>query len=272
MLGLYLFLPQSAIDKYRGHLKTPQKPAVEQHASSVASKWAGRTERNPITNFQLLPEGQSIAFPPIQAAKRDESPDAMATRLSRREAIKASFLHSWRGYHDHAWLADEVAPVSGGRRDTFGHWSATLVDSLDTLWIMGLTNEFEEAVQAVAGVDFETSASSDVDVFETTIRYVGGLLSAYELSKKLVLLEKAEQLGHMLYAAFDTPSRMPVRFLEWEKLVECPWCFVDIDANHSQGSQWRHARSINWHHQCKRWLSGFGILKAVPTYWKSKVL
>jgi mannosyl-oligosaccharide alpha-1,2-mannosidase len=61
--------------------------------------------------------------------------------------------------------------------------------------------------------------STKVNVFETTIRYLGGLMSAYDLSgqKYSVLLDKATELGEMLYGAFDTPNRMPVTRWNWRK-------------------------------------------------------
>jgi mannosyl-oligosaccharide alpha-1,2-mannosidase len=44
-------------------------------------------------------------------------------------------------------------------------------------------------------------------------------LSAYDLSegKHHVLLEKAVQLGDMLYGAFDTPNRLPITRWDWVK-------------------------------------------------------
>jgi mannosyl-oligosaccharide alpha-1,2-mannosidase len=91
------------------------------------------------------------------------------------------------------------------------------VDSLDTLWIMGLKDEFYEAVQAVADIDFGETNLTTVSVFETTIRYLGGLLSAYDLSNMSILLKKAIQLGEMLYRAFDTPNNTPLGWLSLEK-------------------------------------------------------
>jgi mannosyl-oligosaccharide alpha-1,2-mannosidase len=91
------------------------------------------------------------------------------------------------------------------------------VDSLDTLWIMGLKGEFEEAVDAVKDIDFSDSPTGDLNVFETTIRYLGGFLAAYDISggKYPVLLEKATEVGELLYVAFDTPNRMPVLRWNW---------------------------------------------------------
>ena len=60
----------------------------------------------------------------------------------------------------------------------------------------------------MARLSFTSSVSEELNVFETTIRYLGGILSAYDLSSKEVLLSKAFELGDMLYAAFDTFKRL----------------------------------------------------------------
>lgn len=64
----------------------------------------------------------------------------------------------------------------------FGGLGATVIDSLDTLYIMGLADEFKAARTFVAE-RFDPIASKDhLNVFETTIRFLGGLISAYDLS------------------------------------------------------------------------------------------
>lgn len=133
--------------------------------------------------------------------------------------MKESFVHSWTGYKEHAWLRDEVAPLSGNYRDTFGGWAATLVDALDTLWIMGLKEDFEIAVNAVQEIDFSSTDANDINVFETTIRYMGGFLAAYDISegKYPVLLGKAVEVGELLMCCFDTPNRMPISRWDWKK-------------------------------------------------------
>lgn len=75
---------------------------------------------------------------------------------------------------------------------------------------MDMKEEFKEAVASVIKIDFSTCALEEINVFETTIRYLGGFLSAYDLSGEQVLLDKAIELGEMLYHAFDTPNRMPI--------------------------------------------------------------
>lgn len=77
---------------------------------------------------------------------------------------------------------------------------------------MDLKPDFEDAVAGVNAIDFSTCTLTELNVFETTIRYLGGFLAAYDVSggQYPTLLQKAWELGHMLYAAFDTPNRMPV--------------------------------------------------------------
>lgn len=84
---------------------------------------------------------------------------------------------------------------------------------------MELFDEFNDAVAALKTVDFSTCVLEELNVFETTIRYLGGFLAAYDLSggKYNTLLDKAVELGDMLYMAFDTPNRMPITRWNWNK-------------------------------------------------------
>ncbi|KAL1639873.1 hypothetical protein SLS58_007460 [Diplodia intermedia] len=192
--------------------------------------WSQATQRYPVESLIAIPTDVT-EIPRIQHDFPPEPEEARKVRLERLDQIKAEFIHAWTGYKEHAWLKDEVAPISGDSRDASGGWAATLVDSLgslipdlpslavqsvltspDTLWIMDLKPDFEDAVAAVNAIDFSTCALTELNVFEATVRHLGGLLSAYDLSdgRYPTLLQKAWELGHMLYAAFDTPNRMPV--------------------------------------------------------------
>ncbi|KAE9966406.1 hypothetical protein BLS_007029 [Venturia inaequalis] len=141
----------------------------------------------------------------------------MSWRLKRLKAVKEAMIHSWGGYKKFAWKQDEVTPISKGRKNPFGGWGATLVDSLDTLWIMGMEEEFASAITTLEDIDFSQSPQQILNVFETTIRYLGGLLAAYDISegKYPILLAKAIAIGDMLYLAFDTPDRMPIARWNW---------------------------------------------------------
>lgn len=184
-------------------------------------KWKDVPVRYPVSSMISLPTEAPSPIPRIQHEFGIETEHNKQERQERLSAVKEAFLHSWEGYKKHAWLQDEVTPVSGGYKNGFGRRGATLVDTLDTLVIMGLDKEFDLALSAVKKIDFSTSMEPTLNVFETTIRYLGGLLSAYDLSKKKhhVLLDKAVQLGDMLYVAFDTPNRLPITRWDWVKYV-----------------------------------------------------
>ena len=182
--------------------------------------WKKQIEHFPVPSGSIiqLPTGKPKAIPKIQYDFPDESATERVDREKKLERIKKMFLFSWSGYRKNAWMHDELSPVSGNFRDPFCGWAATLVDSLDTLWMMDLKTEFEDAVKAVASIDFTTSIRNDIPLFETVIRYLGGLIAAYDLggSKYRILLDKAVELAEVLIGAFDTPNRMPMTFYLWK--------------------------------------------------------
>lgn len=179
-------------------------------------RWKDLPQRYPVHSLTPLPSGVTLNLPKVQHDFTVESAAATSTRQSRQAAVKSTFERCWKAYKENAWMQDEVAPISGGARTTFGGWAATLVDSLDSLWIMDMKSQFDEAVAAANSLEFGPTAAreGEINVLETTIRYLGGFLSAYDLSHDPRLLHKAVEVGEMLYAAFDTPNRMPIT--RWE--------------------------------------------------------
>ncbi|KAI0015906.1 family 47 glycoside hydrolase [Xylariomycetidae sp. FL0641] len=194
----------------------PRPDAIELGPTNFL--WRTLPTHYPVQSMLPLPTGRPLKLPQVQHSfSQGETEDAKATRLQRQAAVKQSFRRCWDGYRAHAWLQDELAPLSGSFRNPFGGWAATLVDSLDTLWMMGLRDEFDDAVAATANISFETSSLSEVNAFETTIRYLGGFLAAYDLSGDQRLLHRARDVGDMLYVAFDTPNRMPITRWDFAK-------------------------------------------------------
>ncbi|KAK2593628.1 hypothetical protein QQS21_008676 [Conoideocrella luteorostrata] len=206
LVYLYCFWGPSGYPSYRDSrvVQDWQTPEDSQYF------WKAIPTHFPPRAISPLPNGRAIRYPKVQAAPRSESAAARQVRKQHQLAVRDTFVKCWNSYKQHAWKADELAPVSGGKHDPFGGWAATLVDSLDTLWIMDLESEFLEAVEAATSIDFTHTELSEVNVFETTIRYLGGFLSAYDLSHDVRLLRKAVQVGEMLYKACDTPNRMPI--------------------------------------------------------------
>ena len=207
----------SILRSTKSYLRPPSDPFLD---TSKLIHWEKRPERYPVTSFVSLPTETPAVIPNIQHNfDREESREERNERLRRRNAIKTTFVRCWQGYKKFAWRKDELAPLTQTWRSTYAGWGATLVDSMDTLWLMGLKEDFKEAVNAVKGIDFSTSQEEILNVFEVTIRYLGGLLAAYDLSEGQypVLLQKARELADLLYAAFDSPHRMPLMRWKWRR-------------------------------------------------------
>ncbi len=94
------------------------------------------------------------------------------------------FYHAYHAYMDNAFPADELMPLScrgryrgveqdrGDIDDALGNFSLTLIDTLDTLVVLGDVKEFEKGVKLVIeNVSFDHDVA--VSVFETNIRVVG---------------------------------------------------------------------------------------------------
>ncbi|XP_031558016.1 endoplasmic reticulum mannosyl-oligosaccharide 1,2-alpha-mannosidase-like [Actinia tenebrosa] len=125
----------------------------------------------------------------------------------RQKAVIGAFKHAWKGYKAHAWGHDELKPIS----KTFSEWfgvGLTIIDSLDTMLLMNLKEEFKEARNWVQN-DLTFDKHVDVNLFEITIRALGGLLSAYHLSNDDIFLEKAVDLGNRLLHCFTSESGIP---------------------------------------------------------------
>ncbi|GJJ72429.1 hypothetical protein EMPS_04786 [Entomortierella parvispora] len=151
------------------------------------------------------------SLPKIQHSFQERETDTdRFVREQRLEKIREGFEHAWKGYKAHAWGHDEVVPTRGGHRDSFGGWGATIVDSLDTLVIMGFNEEFDEALEWVkTEFDMTKNPTAHLSFFETTIRYLGGFLSAYDLTGEEILLQKATELGDYLLNAFVDGNEFP---------------------------------------------------------------
>ncbi|GFU11169.1 ER degradation-enhancing alpha-mannosidase-like protein 2 [Nephila pilipes] len=137
-----------------------------------------------------------------------------------REKVVKMFHHAYDHYLKSAFPYDELQPISCKGMDTWGSFSLTLIDALDTLAVMKNFTEFRRVVNTLLSTaDFNVNIN--VSVFETNIRVVGGLLSAHLLSKKAgmdvdpgwpcsgPLLTLAEKVARKLLPAFETKTGMP---------------------------------------------------------------
>ena len=123
------------------------------------------------------------------------------------------FLHAWNGYKKYAWGHDDLKPLSKTHHDWYGQsLLMTPVDALDTMIIMGMTNEADTTRRyIVEHLSFDKDIS--VQNFEITIRLLGGLLTNYQLTGDRRLLTMAEDLGNRLLPVFASPTGMPYRYV-----------------------------------------------------------
>ncbi|KAH7192385.1 glycosyl hydrolase family 47-domain-containing protein [Fusarium flagelliforme] len=200
----------------------PDVPLVNVDGSKI--HWTKPKEHFPIPpeSIRPIPTGTAPNVYRIQFDFQGEDVQTSTTRLDRLGRVKSEIARAWSGYRKSAFMHDELSPASMKYRDTFCGWGATLVDSLDTLWIAGMRDEFDEAAKAVAKIDFTYTDRNDIPVFETTIRYLGGLIGAYDVSggsngQYKILLDKAVELAEILMGVFDTPNRMPLLYYRWRE-------------------------------------------------------
>jgi hypothetical protein len=150
----------------------------------------------------------------------------------RRDVVVKAIKDSWEGYKKYAWGWDEFAPISR-RTSNWGQGSgigATIIDALDTLLIAGLDKEADEAIEwAEQTLTFDQPIK--LSMFETTIRVLGGLLSAYQITGRPKLLDQASSLGTRLSRGFDTPSGLPDNY-------------VNLKTGHHEGAAWNGGAAI----------------------------
>ena len=137
---------------------------------------------------------------------------AKSSIMSSMEIGRSDVAHLFTAYLAAYMLGQFLTGFLGRRVATrmllLAGMGMTLLDSLDVLWIMGMKEEFQRARDWVVD-NLSFAKPRSVSFFETTIRALGGLLSAYELSKDKVFLDKAQDLGDRLLHAFKTPSGIP---------------------------------------------------------------
>ncbi|KIO15590.1 glycoside hydrolase family 47 protein, partial [Tulasnella calospora MUT 4182] len=127
---------------------------------------------------------------------------------ARAAEVRAAFQHAYHSYELLGFPHDEIKPISNDTSDQFNGWGVTALDSLDTMIIMGLDEELQRALKHLEKLDF-FSHDKSVPFFETVIRYLGGLLSTWHLTKLPLTLKQADNLGLALLPAFNTSIQFP---------------------------------------------------------------
>lgn len=169
--------------------------------------------RIPLIGLLLLAAGGVQASSTPQPVERGDD--------SRATAVKEAFSHAWDGYYQYAFPHDELHPISNSSGDSRNGWGASAVDALSTAIIMRNATIVQQIIDHIATINYSKADSeSFVSLFETTIRYLAGMLSGYDLLTEAasglvgedsvnVLLKQSRNLADVLKFAFDTPSGIP---------------------------------------------------------------
>ena len=162
-------------------------------------------------------------------------PSADFDQKDRFLAVQGAIHHAWKGYKDMLTLTttsystigsgwpDDLKPLSQ-RGSSWLHASATLYDSLDTLYLAGLDNDFDDAIDMVLRHSVTTTTTTaaafslrPTKTFEYSIRVVGGLLGAHSVSGNPQLLALAMRAADALlegpFAASPTVLPRPFAVL-----------------------------------------------------------
>ncbi|KAJ6614326.1 alpha mannosidase-like protein [Mycena sp. CBHHK59/15] len=176
------------------------------------SKWAKNTNASPLSSKSLGWTNER--------------------KLIAREKTRELWYHGFDSYMTYAFPLDELSPLSCtgqgpdwahpenyAANDVAGNFSLTLIDVLDTLVVLDDRPGFESAVKnVIQWVSFDVNTRPQV--FETTIRVLGGLLSGHIFASQTgqpfflpwyrgELLDMAHDLGKRLLPAFATPTGLP---------------------------------------------------------------
>ena len=163
------------------------------------------------------PEYRSLAFRDRALRARQSN---HAVEQERAAAVKDAFTFAWNGYFMTCKGQDELDPVTNTCSNPRNNWGASAVDALSTALVMESQSIVTDILDYIATIDYTTTAT-EVSLFETTIRYLGGMLAGYDLLKGPLsdlatntsavdtLLAQSRSLADSLSFAFDNPTGIP---------------------------------------------------------------
>uniref|UniRef100_A0A6Q2XZH0 alpha-1,2-Mannosidase n=1 Tax=Esox lucius TaxID=8010 RepID=A0A6Q2XZH0_ESOLU len=200
----------------RDHLKKGAKDmehlrGITSAKGETSTKLKSLSRKPSITNEAKADEkvvgGEALEDLTMSRSKTESHPQT----LHRRDKVKEMMKFAWDNYKSFAWGKNELRPLTknGHIGNMFGGLrGASIVDSLDTLYIMGLIDEYNDAKEWVE-TSLDLNSNGEASLFEVNIRYVGGLLSAYYLTGEEMFKRKVLELGEKLLPAFNTPTGIP---------------------------------------------------------------
>ncbi|CAF0871281.1 unnamed protein product [Brachionus calyciflorus] len=205
-----VFIPEFKESNVQRHFENHQHPAPPINDDKGLDK---QIESNKIANN----EDKKI----LDDTNKDhiiDEPDLNSDIKMKRDKIKEMTLFGWKNYEKYAWGENELKPLSkvGHSAGIFGNkptkLGATIVDGLDTMYLMGYMDEYKRGREWILN-NLNLNVDSEFSVFEINIRFIGGLLSLYTLTNDKVFLDKAEEIAKLILPAFDTPTGIPMALI-----------------------------------------------------------
>jgi ER degradation enhancer, mannosidase alpha-like 2 len=149
----------------------------------------------------------------LHAQNIPDQPFSESLKKDMQAKIIEACRHGWEGYKTYAWGYDDLRPLTKtGRNWHSRSLLMTPVDAYDTFIMLGMKKEASEVKKLILdSLDF--NRNDEIQVFEITIRLLGGLLTAYEMDGDKKFLALAKDLGDRMMPAFNTPTGMPYRYV-----------------------------------------------------------
>ncbi|XP_011630040.1 mannosyl-oligosaccharide alpha-1,2-mannosidase IA-like isoform X2 [Pogonomyrmex barbatus] len=156
---------QAKIDEEYQQQKTLEKPDM------------GESRVRTSSSSSLIVHKEELVLVTVPPAPADKLPlivggeDKDPIARQRRDKVKEMMKHGWDNYVRYAWGKNELRPISkrGHSASIFGasNMGATIVDGLDTLYIMGLHDEFKQGRDWIAeNLDFDINCPKIVIMIE----------------------------------------------------------------------------------------------------------
>ncbi|KAF4637790.1 hypothetical protein G7Y89_g289 [Cudoniella acicularis] len=168
----------------------------------------------------ILPLALAVPVSDEHLQSRQSRRDDHVLNRQRADAVKEAFTFAWNGYKKYAFPHDELHPISNGYSDSRNGWGASAVDAFSTACVMQIPEIVNTILNYIPTINFNQT-SDQISLFETTIRYLGGMLAGYDLLKgplanlasnattvDAVLAQAARLAGNLAFA-FNTPSGVP---------------------------------------------------------------
>ncbi|KAF2107020.1 glycoside hydrolase family 47 protein [Lophiotrema nucula] len=147
----------------------------------------------------------------------------------RRALIREAFRYGWEGYLTNAFPHDTLSPLSNTHTDDRSGWGATAVDALTAAILMEIPEAVGTSLNYIPRINWNIVSYEGMAIFGSTIRYMGAMLSAYDLlttthkhlvseestAKVEALLTQSQALADALSPSFGTVRGINSNFLNW---------------------------------------------------------